>query len=405
MSDSVSTATNPDPQERRARPRRGRGEGSIEERKGHEGKVRFRVVVRGKDAATGKSVKMTATFDTKKEALAYRDTLLRGVREGITVTSGRATVADWLRQWLEKVKPQLATHSYLAYKRDVNKALIPHLGAVLLRDLNPVRIEAAYAKMLEAGTSAKMVRKAATTLGVALQDAVKKRLLAHNPARDADKPRVPQTASTQLQALDPGQVACFLAAAEADRFFALFVLWLDSGAREGELFALHWPDVDWEGSAITITRALEEAEGKHQLKELKTARSRRRVAIGRFALDALAGHRKRMLAEGRDVKEGPVFCDTRGGFLRSSNFQRRHFDKVLARAGLPDIRPYDLRHTCASLLLLRGVNVKVVSERLGHSTTRLTLDTYQHVLPGMQAQAAAEIDAVLSAPRQRQAGG
>jgi integrase len=247
--------------------------------------------------------------------------------------------------------------------------------------------------------SAKMVRKAGTTLGVALQAAVKKRLLAFNPARDADKPRVPAEASTSLQVLDPAQVGLFLDAAKADRYFALFALWLDSGAREGELFGLHWPEVDWTGRAVTIIRELEEVKGHHRLKELKTAKSRRRVAVGAYALDALAEHRKKMLIEGRDVKAGPVFVDTRGGFLRYSNFQRRHFDKVLARAGLPDIRPYDLRHTCATLLLLAGEDVKVVSERLGHSTCRLTLDTYQHVLPGMQERAAAKLDAIFRAPR------
>lgn len=310
-------------------------------------------------------------------------------------TTNRAILSDWLKQWLEKVKPQLATHSYLAYERDVNKALIPHLGNRLLRDLNALQIEAAYAKMQEAGISAKMVRKAAVTLGVALQYAVKHKYLAMNPARIADKPRVQQRASTELRVLDPDQVRRFLDEAAADRFHALFVLWLDSGAREGELFALHWPDIDWNGSAITITKALEEAKGRHQLKELKTEKSRRRIIIGAYALDALAEHRKRMLAEGRDVRTGLVFCDSQGGFLRSSNFQRRHFDQILARAGLPDIRPYDLRHTCASLLLLAGEDTKVVSERLGHSTTRLTQDTYQHVLPGMQARAAAKINAIL----------
>jgi hypothetical protein len=135
------------------------------------------------------------------------------------------------------------------------------------------------------------------------------------------------------------------------------------------------------------------------VKELKTTKSRRRVAIGSFALDALAAHRKRMLAEGKDVRTGLVFCDRKGGFLRKSNFQRRHFDKALERAGLPDIRPYDLRHTCATLLLLAGEDVKVVAGRLGHSTTVLTQNTYQHVLPGMQERAAAKLNAIFTAPR------
>lgn len=380
--------------------RRGRGEGSIEVLPSGKHRV---VVSAGNDPGTGRRLKITRTFDTKREAIAFRDEMLRQLRSGIAPTTGRADLATWLRQWLENAKPLLATHSHLAYKRDVEKALIPHLGAVLLRDLTALHIEAGYARMLQAGLSAKMVRKAATTLGVALQSAVKKRLLAHNAARDADKPRVPRQASTDLRVLDPDQVTRFLAEAAADRYYALLVLWLDSGAREGELFALHWPDIDWKGSAVSITKALEEAAGRHQLKELKTEKSRRRVAIGPFAIAALAAHRTLMLAEGRDVQTGLVFCDTRGGFIRSSNFQRRHFDKLLTRAGLPDIRPYDLRHTCASLLLLAGEDVKVISERLGHSTTRLTQDTYQHVLPGMQARAAAKIDAILSARPQEKA--
>ena len=109
----------------------------------------------------------------------------------------------------------------------------------------------------------------------------------------------------------------------------------------------------------------------------------------------LADHRKAMLAEGHDVKDGPVFCDTQGGWLRKANVLHRSFRPILKRAGLPAIRPYDLRHSSATLLLLAGEDSKVVAERLGHSTTRLTQDTYQHVLPGMQERAAKKLDAIL----------
>jgi integrase len=102
-------------------------------------------------------------------------------------------------------------------------------------------------------------------------------------------------------------------------------------------------------------------------------------------VDALRAHREAMLAEGSYAEDKPVFCDTRGGYLRKSNVLRTSFVPILRRAGLPRIRPYDLRHTAATLLLLAGESTKVVSERLGHSTATLTLDTYQHVLPGMHA--------------------
>src|SRR5262249_386584 len=141
------------------------------------------------------------------------------------------------------------------------------------------------------------------------------------------------------------------------------------------------------------------------LKDTKTGSGRRRIELTPFTLDVLHEHRKRMLAEGQD------FCATDGGFLRKSNFECRSFECVLKRAEdqafeeaarlgvdpalLPDIRFHDLRHTCATLLLLADVNLKVVSEWLGHRSIEITLNTYSHVLPTMQKGAAAKMQALL----------
>jgi integrase len=176
------------------------------------------------------------------------------------------------------------------------------------------------------------------------------------------------------------------------RLSALHVTALDSAAREGELFALLWSDVDWQGRAISITKNLEEARGQLAVKDVKIAKSRRRIPLSPFTMEALGEPRKEMLAEGNYRLDGPVFCDTEGGYLRKSNVLQRSFRPILQRAGLPAIRPYDLRHSGATLLLLAGEDSKIVSERLGHSSTRLTQDTYQHVLPGMQERAAARLD-------------
>lgn len=183
-------------------------------------------------------------------------------------------------------------HTYLTYERDVNRALISHLGNSLLGDLNAVRGEAKYAAMLKAGLSAEMVRKAATTPGVTVHAAVKKRLLPSNPARDADRPAVPLAASTALKVLEPARVGRFLDAAPEDRYFALLALWLDSGARERELFGLHWTRVDWKRQAVTNIRKPEDVNGRLRLKELKTPKSRRRIAVRPLAFGALAKHRR-----------------------------------------------------------------------------------------------------------------
>src|SRR5262249_31434983 len=207
----------------------------------------------------------------------------------------------------------------------------------------------------------------------------------------------------EMQVLDPDQTAAFLGEARADRLFALYAFLLDSGAREGEAFGLKWADIDWDGSAVQILRTLDEVRGHPKLKELKTKKSRRRVVLTGFTMEALADHRKAMLKEGHYAPDGPVFCDTEGGWLRKPNVLRRSFRPILERAKLPKIRPYDLRHSSATLLLLAGEDSKVVAERLGHSTTRLTQDTYQHVLPGVRERAAPKRQAILNAAAARQA--
>jgi integrase len=122
------------------------------------------------------------------------------------------------------------------------------------------------------------------------------------------------------------------------------------------------------------------------VKETKTAKGRRRIDLANSTVAILAEHRKAMLAAGFIF--GPVFCDSQGKYLRNANLRNNSFKPILVKAALPDIRLYDLRHTCATLLLLADVPAKVVSERLGHSSITLTLDTYSHVLPTMQRRAA-----------------
>jgi integrase len=206
-------------------------------------------------------------------------------------------------------------------------------------------------------------------------------------SRRSKKNRKPKAAKLTIRPFDQEQVSRFLATASSDRLFPFYQTGLDSGARPGELFALLWPDVDFERGSISITKSLEEIGGTQRVKETKADQSQRRVGLSAETMAALAEHRKAMLAA-RFIN-GPVFCNTVGRFLRLSDVHYNSFKPILKRAGLPNVRLYDAtRHTCAMLLLLADVPAKVVSERLGHSTITLTLDTYSHVLPTMQKKAA-----------------
>jgi integrase len=374
------------------RKRRGRGEGAIYQR----GDGLWVTSLSMGYTEDGKRKRKNIYGHSKKEVQEELRKLQNAADLGTLSEAGSLTVAQFLRTWLEVIKPTVARHTHLPYERDCYNAIIPHLGGIRLAKLTALHVQKLYSDLAAAGVSAAMQKKAGTTLRVALQYAVETaKLIPHNVARDVKKP---QHTPAEMKVLDPEQVKVFLTESATDRLSALYVFLLDTGARQGEAFGLHWPDIDWTASAVQILRGLEEYKGELRIKQLKTKKSRRRVTLTAFAMDALAKHRKAMLAEGRDVKEGPVFVDTQGGYLRKSNVLRRSFQPILKRAKLPAIRPYDLRHSSATLLLLAGEDSKVVAERLGHSTTRLTMDTYQHVLPGMQERAAAKLDAIFRQP-------
>jgi integrase len=200
---------------------------------------------------------------------------------------------------------------------------------------------------------------------------------------------------------DPEQVGMFLKAARPDRLYPYYLTALDSGARPGQLFALLWEDVDFDGGFISITKSLEEISGAVRVQPTKTAKSRRRIDLSPDTVAVLAEHRKAALAAGRIAS--PVFHDTEGGHLRLSNLAKNSFKPILKRAQLPSVGLDTLRHTCATLLLLADQPAKVVSERLGHSSVALTRDTYSHVLPTRQKRAASVMGAILGAAQKQKA--
>jgi integrase len=318
----------------------------------------------------------------------------------------RQTLEHYLAHWLAVVKPTVEPATYEPYRRHClgltspgekktkrgskgtksAECIAKHLGPVKLTKLRRAHVEQFYADLLAAGVSASQTRKIGTTLTILLNAAVASKLIPYNPAAGVRKPKARKP---EMHVLDLDQVAAFLAAAAKDRLHALYLLALDSGMRPGELFALSWSDIDLEGGYVMVRRSLEEIGGKVRVKDVKTPKARRRIHLAPQTIAALHEHRKAMLAAGH--RGGPVFCDSEGGHLRNSNLRTNSFKPLLKRAGLPSIRLYDLRHTCATLLLLADEPAKVVSERLGHSSITLTLDTYSHVLPTMQRRAAAKM--------------
>ena len=370
--------------------RRSKGEGNIKQMSNGTFKARMSYI-----DGQGKRHQPTAYFETKKAALAWLHEQHNKHNMGQLADAGRRTVDAWLAEWLTLKRPQVELRTWDNWETHVRLHIAPILGRMPLAKLRKTHVAAMYTTLTERGMSPAMRAKVGTTLAMALTDAVEMDLIGRNPAK-SKKLGKPKVKPPEIHPLDADQARAFLAATATDRLHALYVLALDTGMRQGELFGLHWPEIDFASGVVTIKQSLEERDGRHRLKEPKTDSSRRRIEVTPATLVALNAHRQEMLKAGLYRPDGPVFMDTEGNWLRKSNVRRRSFAKALKKASLPSIRFHDLRHTAATLMLL-SVNVKAVAATLGHSKASTTLNIYAHKLPMMDKERVNAMQRILSA--------
>ncbi|HVR88333.1 MAG TPA: tyrosine-type recombinase/integrase [Candidatus Limnocylindria bacterium] len=315
------------------------------------------------------------------------------------VATERLAVGAYLERWVEGVRANVRPTTHVRYAALLRRHLMPRLGRIALTKLQPTDLTTAYAAMIAGGLAPLTVGQAHRVLGTALRDAERSGLVARNVQRLV---RPPRAEHRDMDTLTAEQARTLIVAAASDRLGALYALALDTGAREGELLALRWTDVDFEAGAIHIVRTLQRLPGRLLFADPKTAASRRAIPLGARALDALRRHRvaqaeERLRVGAAWTDSGLVFTTEVGTPIDAGNLLRRTHYPLLARAGLPRVRFHDLRHTAATLLLTAGTHPSVVAERLGHSTPSLTLNVYSHVTPTMQKEAAATLDAMLGA--------
>src|SRR5215831_3551932 len=357
-------------------------------------------VFQGRDA-NGKRRWLNKTIDGKKNAEKYLTAKLRNKDLGLNIEPTGECLDVYLDKWLEgAVRPRVRARTYEDYTGLLKRYVREPLGAVRLSDLNPAQIQSLYQSMLKRGLSARVVRYTDTILSSALAQAVKWDMLLRNPC-DAVTP--PRRVRKEMNAMTREQAAKFLAAVRGTRMSALFIFALTTGMRPQEYLGLKWSDVDLSKRTATVRRAIVWSQKKGigwHFDEPKTPQSRRTIPLPASTVAALIEHKRRQgeerLRVGPDWQDlGLVFATYFGNPIDISTLTKQWFKPALAAAQLSAFRLYDLRHTHATLLLADGVNPKVVSERLGHSTIVLTLDTYCHVLPDMQEDAARRIEKAL----------
>ena len=372
--------------------KRGNGEGSIYKRA--DGRWCAAISAGWKD---GKPLRKYIYGQTKGEV---REKLTKAKRDqdmGLPVAVERQKLSDYLHNWLENcAKPSIRPKTYTSYEQLIRLHIVPALGNLYLEKLAPQHVQQFMNDKLTEGLSTRTVQYLHAVLRVALGQALKWGLVARNVATLVDAPRVE---TKVLRPFTPEEAVKFLDVIKGDRLEALYSVALSLGLRQGEALGLRWEDVDLDKGNLSVRYALQRVNGKVELVEPKTKKSRRTIALPFVAVNALLKHRitqesERQWAGDRWQETGHVFTSTIGTPLDDCNVTHQ-FQRILKAAGLPKLRFHDLRHTCATLLIAQGVHPRYVMDILGHSQIGLTMNTYGHVVAAVQREAASKMDAIL----------
>ena len=398
--------------------KRASGEGTIyKNKKRNRWEGQFCYTVPG----TEKTKRKLITGKSQTEVSTKGRKFLDDVKNGLKPGADKKTLWDWLDHWLnECIKPNVRIKSFEKYESNLKNYIKPKLGDKPIKKLAPEDFRKVFNEMLAKGgrsglgISTSTVRTTRRYLSMAFNQAIEDGLVTRNIIH-ATKP--PQLVTERICSLSEGQADKLLQAAKEGEYFYLGVkqrrkpspaseyhkvmaytvvmLALNTGMRLGEVFGLRWTDVELSTRVVYVRQSLVSSSTQGMIfQDPKTKGSKRRIPVTDAVKKTLELYQKEqqvyisLMGDKYDAKDDLVFANLFGKPVDTSNFTTRYFKKILEQAGLDrKFCFHDLRHTHATLLLKKGVNIKVISERLGHSTIQMTLDTYSHLMPDMQQTA------------------
>ncbi len=377
------------------RQRRGNNDGSIRWRE--ERQIwQAQVSIHGK--------RSSKSFKTRAEAQKWIRDTQNNMEVGLTAELARASLADALLWWLEDGKRRWETKTLEQYMNIVHKHIRPYIKKNLkVVDVKPYHIQELVDIANQNKYGIRTQKYIVTTLHVFFDNLSFQQIFQYNPAQGI---KIPYEAP-EMKTFSAAQVHQFLEAAKESRFEILYYLAIATGMREGELLGLKWSDIDWPSQSILVQRQVQWSySGKEKggppyiFKSPKSKSGIRRISLGPRAMEKLTTQRNRIAMQRIVTAErweelDLVFPNLFGRPVEPTNLLRE-FKGIIERSNLPRIRIHDLRHTSATLMLLMNIHPKVVSERLGHSDIRITLQLYSHAIPTLQAEAALKIDDIMN---------
>jgi integrase len=331
------------------------------------------------------------------------------LNNGTALDPNKTAVAQFLQRWLNHIKTQVTPKSHERYAGIVNQNLIPALGAVRLNKLKPVQISEAYASALvsgrrngKGGLAPRTVGHMHRVLKQALGQAVRWKELTHNPADAVDPPKVGRRA---MKTYDASETVDLVEWTRGTSLHMPAILAVLCGLREGEICALRWRNIDFAGARMSVVESLEQTKAGLRFKSTKNETGGRPVALSATVVDELRAHRANraqdLLKLGVRLTDDDLVVGHADGSIMTPMYVSQTWGRKIKKSGLKCIRFHDLRHSHATQMLSNNVHPKIASERLGHSKVSITLDLYSHVIPGMQEDAAALVDAALKSAASR----
>lgn len=355
-----------------------------------------------KDSTKSKRKRVYRTVrGTKAEAMRELTRLLRELDTGVEIDPERMTVAEYFQRWLDHSRTRVRPRTWARYESLIRVHVLPRIGSEHLSKIRPTHVQAVLDDMTGKGQSARSVVQCHRVIGAALRQAQRWQLIAINPAQAVQAPR-PERPDLAIPTTT--DLATLMTAARGSVHETAIVTSVGTGLRRGELLALKWRDLDLDTARIHVVATLQrhpKVGGGFELKlfEPKTQRARREVALPPFVVDTLRRQKasqaqRRLLLGAAWVDKGFVF-DAGDGQPVDPDRLSAAFRRIAKAAGLPTTRLHDVRHGYATALLTEGVHPKIASEALGHSSVAFTLDTYSHVVQGLQDKAADAIQNAL----------
>lgn len=372
--------------------------GSIREKKTRSGEIRYQITVEGgRDELTGKRIRVFKNINgSKREARAVMHRMITEMEQGKLTQRSNKNVGEWMDEWISDYLPNVEETTRVGYKTKIRCYIKPAIGDILLKSLRTEHVQRMVNDMLGRGLSPKNIRDTFNNVNAAMKKAVKVHLIPYNPCEAVELPKLKKY---RADVYSPEMIQKLLDVAYGtDMFLPVFLLVM-VGLRRGELLGLRWSDIDFKNNILKVRNNMVKGENGCILKAPKSEAGIRDIHLGNDVMDVLREARVQYMNDvftyGTGFQNLNFVIHQEDGRPLKPDSMTQKWGRFLEMHNLPKIRLHDLRHSNATALIQAGVNPKVVQQRLGHSDVNITLNTYTHVLPDMDMEAAEKLDAII----------